>query len=303
MRIADSSIGTAGRPTLVVVGAATRDLAADDPRGWKLGGGVTYSAMAATRLPITVRALIGVDDAAASAQELETLRRAGVDLGLVRLASGPVFDNRRTPSGRMQFALEASDRLSVASLPAGWRAPDAALLAPVAAELSDEWSSAFAPETFVTLAAQGLLRRLHPGREVVRLAFERGPIVHRADAIALSREDVAGGAPPIRDWTRPGQHVLITDGKRGSLWLTRTEATLTGRYMPPLPQRKALDPTGAGDTFIAAWLAARLLVGDGWRAQAVASAMASLAVMSTSLEKSPTTTDLCRALLDLKRRV
>ena len=45
--MADSSIGAADRPTLVVVGAATRDIAADDPRGWKLGGGVTYSALAA----------------------------------------------------------------------------------------------------------------------------------------------------------------------------------------------------------------------------------------------------------------
>ena len=30
-------------PTLVVVGAATRDIDAADPRGWKLGGGVTYA--------------------------------------------------------------------------------------------------------------------------------------------------------------------------------------------------------------------------------------------------------------------
>ena len=52
--------------------------------------------------------------------------------------------------------------------------------------------------------------------------------------------------------------------------------------MPPLPPRKAVDPTGAGDTFVAAWLAARMLVGDGWRPQAVAAQRCgSLAVMST----------------------
>jgi sugar/nucleoside kinase (ribokinase family) len=300
--VADSSIGAAVQPTLVVVGAATRDIAPNDPRGWKLGGGVTYSAIAAARLPVRVRALIGVDETAATATELDAIRDAGVDVRLVHLASGPVFDNRRTPAGRQQFAVAASDKVPVSALPADWRAPDAALLAPVAGELSEEWSAAFAPATFVTLAAQGLLRRLHAGKEVVRLAFEHGPVIHRADAIALSREDVAEGAPPIREWTRPGQTVLITHGRRGSVALTRTRTGLTGHFMPPLPPRKALDPTGAGDTFVAAWLAARMVVGDGWRAQAVASAMSSLVVLSTSMHATPTTADLCRALAELKRR-
>ncbi len=144
------------------------------------------------------------------------------------------------------------------------------------------------------------MRRLHPGKEVVRLAFEHGPVIHRADAIALSREDVAAGAPPIRDWTRPGQHVLVTHGKRGSLALTRTDTGLRGRFTPPLPMRKAIDPTGAGDTFIAAWLAARMLVGDGWRPLVVASVMSSLAVLSTSLADMPTQADLCRELVTLR---
>jgi sugar/nucleoside kinase (ribokinase family) len=285
----------------VVVGAATRDIAADDERGWKLGGGVTYSAMAAARLGVRVRALVGVDAQAAAATELDTLRAAGVEVHLVRLESGPVFDNRGTPSGRQQFAVAASDPLAVTELPDSWRSPDAALLAPVAGELAEEWSMAFAPATFVTLAAQGLLRRLHAGKEVIRLAFEHGPIIHRADAVALSQEDVAAGAPPIRDWTRPGQLVLITHGKRGSVALVRGEgASLSGRFMPPLPRRKAVDPTGAGDTFIAAWLAARMLVGDGWRPQAVASAMSSLAVLTTSLSDMPTSGDLCRELVKLR---
>jgi sugar/nucleoside kinase (ribokinase family) len=288
------------RPTVVVVGAATRDIAADDPRGWKLGGGVTYSAIAAARVGVAVRALIGVDDVARTARELDTIRDAGVEIELVPLDSGPVFDNRRTPTGRQQFAVAASDQLAPGQLPSSWRAPDAALLAPVAGELGEEWSTAFAPATYVALAAQGLLRRLQPGREVVRLAFEHGPVIHRADAVALSREDVAGGAPPIEAWTRPGQQLLITHGKRGSVVLTRMEHGLRGHFMPPLPQRKAVDPTGAGDTFVAAWLAARMLVGDGWRAQAVASVLSSLTVLSTSLADTPSTATLCRELLKLR---
>jgi len=300
--VARSSIGTAVQPTLVVVGAATRDIAPDDRRGWKLGGGVTYSSIAAARLPVTVRALIGVDELAATAEELDAIRDAGVDVRLIPLASGPVFDNRRTQSGRQQFSVAASDLISPALLPEDWRAPDAALLAQVAGELSEDWSAAFAPATFMTLSAQGLLRRLHPGEEVVRLAFEHGPIIHRADAVALSPEDVAAGAPPIREWTRTGQTVLITHGRRGSLALKRTETGLAARFVPPLPPRKAVDPTGAGDTFVAVWLATRMLVGDGWRPQVVASVMSSLAVMTSSMSDTPSTADLCVALSELRQR-
>ena len=35
---------------VVVVGAACRDVAGNDRRGWRLGGGVTYSALTIARL-------------------------------------------------------------------------------------------------------------------------------------------------------------------------------------------------------------------------------------------------------------
>jgi len=298
--VADSSIGTTGpatgRPTIVVVGSATRDTAADDPRGWRLGGGVIYSAIAAARTGVCVRALIGIDSEAATAQELDMLRAAGVETELVPLTNGPVFDNRRTPTGRQQFAVAASDLLPAEALPSAWRTPQAALLAGVAAELGDDWATAFGPATFVALAAQGQVRRLVPGREVVRLPFAAGPLVARADAIAISREDVAMGAPPIRELLHIGQQLLVTHGKRGSLVLTRTASGVDGHFMPPLPLRKAIDPTGAGDTFIAAWLAARLLLGDGWRAQALASVMGSLATQARSVADMPTADAAATAL-------
>ena len=65
---------------IVVVGAASRDLVDDDARGWRLGGGVSYSALALARLGVTVRALVGVDGPAASADELDLLRGAGAQV-------------------------------------------------------------------------------------------------------------------------------------------------------------------------------------------------------------------------------
>ena len=58
---------SAGRPDLIVVGAASRDVTPDDPRGWRLGGAVSYASLAAARLGLRVGCVMGVDEPAAGA--------------------------------------------------------------------------------------------------------------------------------------------------------------------------------------------------------------------------------------------
>lgn len=295
------SIGGEGRPTLVVVGAACRDIHADDPRGWRLGGTVSYSSLVGARLGVRVRALVGVDDLAATASELDVLRDSGVDVQLVRLSKGPVFDNQQTLSGRVQLVHSTSDQIPVAALPLAWRGPNAALLGPVANELSDEWAAAFPRQTYVAIAAQGLVRALTVGKPVQTRPMRRNALVARAAAVAISAEDIAGGAPPVRELLRPGQELLVTDGAKGALHIQLDGTGLRGRYMPPLPPRDAIDATGAGDTFLAAWLATRMLIGDhDWRSLAVAAAMASLSVERQTIHETPTLADLCEVLVRLR---
>lgn len=297
------SIGVDDRPTLLVVGAASRDIHAPDPRGWRLGGTVSYGSLAAARLGVRVRALIGVDEAASTAAELDVLREAGVDIQLVPLSKAPIFDNQETADGRVQIAHSASDLIPVGALPDAWRTPTSALLAPVAGELSDEWAGAFPQPTFVALAAQGLVRALALGKPVETLPIRQNALLSRADAIAISAEDIASGAPPIRELLHSGQELLVTDGAKGALHIQFDGTELRGRYMPPLPVREAIDTTGAGDTFLAAWLATRMLIGDhDWRALAVAAAMASLSVERLTINEAPTRADLCEVLVRLRDR-
>src|SRR3954447_7116027 len=102
-----------GTPEVVVVGAACRDLVDDDPRGWRLGGGASYSALTLARLRPRGGAprLAGgrgagapapADDGAEAPTELRLVRRAGVDLRFAPGARGPVFVNVETPAGRLQ---------------------------------------------------------------------------------------------------------------------------------------------------------------------------------------------------------
>src|SRR6478672_7725494 len=153
------------------VGSASRDLTADDPRGWRLGGGVTYAALTTARLGLRTAALVGVDEAGAGAEELDLLRDAGVQLRLEGLAEGPVFDNQETPAGRVQVCHAVGRPLAVpSSLPAGWSTARAWSLVPVAGEVGDVWTGAVPDEAYLVVGWQGLLRDLAPGRRVTRHA-------------------------------------------------------------------------------------------------------------------------------------
>src|SRR5436190_1218145 len=78
-------------PDVVVVGAAARDITPGDPRGWRLGGGVTYGALALARLGVRTGVVIGLDPLARGAQELDLLEAAGAEIIRVPLVRGPVF--------------------------------------------------------------------------------------------------------------------------------------------------------------------------------------------------------------------
>src|SRR3954467_2921910 len=111
------------RPTVVVVGSAARDLVGDDPRGWRLGGGVSYSALTTARLGPPTGPLVGGDEAAASSSEIQLLRDAGVDVRLVPLEHGPVFVNIERPEGRLQLCEDRSDPVPASAVPPEWLPP------------------------------------------------------------------------------------------------------------------------------------------------------------------------------------
>ena len=294
------------RPVLLTVGAASRDLDARDARGWRLGGGVTYGSMVAARLGMRVRALVGVDETAAGAPELDLLRAAGVEVQVAPLARGPVFDNRQTPGGRVQHVHQAGDHISTDALPPSWRDCGALLLAPVCGELGDEWAAVVSAGVLVGLGWQGLLRRLVPGQPVEHLPLQPRPLIARADIALVSAEDVAAGGASLADLLpRAGQELAVTDGERGALHLRRTgvrRRDFAVRRVPALPAR-AVDPTGAGDSFLAAWCAARLAGAargrtvEEWQALAIGAAVGSAAVESDRLAGLPDVRALCRRLL------
>jgi sugar/nucleoside kinase (ribokinase family) len=283
-----------GVPTVVVVGSAARDLDASDPRGWRLGGGVTYGALACARLGLRTGALVGVDPLAKDAHELGLLEEAGVELVRVPLPSGPVFHNVEQPGGRVQTYLSDATPVPIAALPAAWREAPAWLLAPVAGEVTAEWAAVPTPEACVAFGWQGILRRLVAGERVTPLQPSPSPLLARIDICGISRFDVprhlelAG----LIGHLRPGARLLLTAGKRGGALLHLDAAgRIRGHAYPPIPARADIDPTGAGDATLASVLAGRILIGEeGWEARAtkLAALAGSLLVERVGLDAVPT---------------
>ncbi len=228
---------------------------------------------------------MGVDHAAASANELDLLRAAGADVRLVRLKAGPVFENLESDGIRVQHCLEPGDPLAP-HVPTAWRAAPAWYIGPVADELPADWAAIPPPGVLVVVGWQGLLRNLPRDGTVTRRPPSAGPLLERAAIVGLSRRDVDAdvGIDALAALLCPPATLLITDGAAGG---TLTEVLADGeqrtRRYPALQAARVVDPTGAGDSFLAALLAARLghpLAGSGRHGSALrfAAAVASLVV-------------------------
>jgi sugar/nucleoside kinase (ribokinase family) len=255
---------------VIHVGSSSRDLTPDDPRGWRLGGGVTYAALTTARLGLRTAAIVGVDAAGSTASELDLLRDAGVELQIVGLPEGPVFDNRETPEGRVQICHARGVPLAVPRLPDRWLAADAWSLVPVAGEVGDDWATAVPDGTVVAVGWQGLLRDLVAGERVRRRKPWPSALVRRADLVAVSHHDVDGSTKltDLGRFLHPGAWLVVTQGERGGLLMRIADDGPRDvvRYLPTAIDRE-VDPTGAGDTFLAALLASVLRPGLGGRSR------------------------------------
>jgi len=285
-----------------VIGSASRDVRPSDPRGWRLGGGATYGALTLARLGLRVGVVLGVDRPAAGAHELDLLRAAGVDLHLVRLPSGPVFQLAETAAGRSLRCDDPGGPLPVAALPPPWRAAPAWYLAPVADELPDGWA-AIPPGAIVALGWQGMLRTLEPGEPVRPRPAAPRALLRRADIVGVSTDDLQPGADlrGALGLLRTGTLCTLTRGWRGGLAVAVRPGAPRMRRFPAVPAAE-VDPTGAGDAFLAGLLAARVAPALAGRQPHLAAALrfaatvASLHVGAAGLAGVPTLAEVRDAL-------
>jgi sugar/nucleoside kinase (ribokinase family) len=289
---------------VVHLGAASRDLSDDDPRGWRLGGGVTYAALTTARLGLATAAAIGLDGLARTAWELDLLRDAGVEILPLDLAEGPVFANEERPGGRVQVAHTDGVRLPDSELPEHWQAARSWSIVPVADELPVSLATRIPDTALVAVGWQGLLRTLERGARVQRREPRPDPVLGRANVVGLSRNDVGRDIPltSLTGLLGDGARLAITDGAAGGEIVDVLAGLPAGRRAyPPISVPAEVDATGAGDTFLAAVLSAILTDGRGpvWPSDAqvrFATAAAAIVVSATGLQGVPADADAVRRL-------
>jgi len=267
---------------------------------------VTYGALTLARLGLRVGAVIGVDEPGSTAAELDLLREAGADVRLVHLARTPVFENVETSAGRVQTCVEPGQPLpaeALQDLPPDWQAASTWLLAPVADELPDAWASVPPPRATVGLGWQGILRELGRGLRVTRRPPRPSALVSRADVVGVSHQDVDPGTEieSLSHLLHPGATLLVTEGQRGGWRLTiGDDGPIARRRYPSIAADREIDPTGAGDVFLAAYLASGLipLGGSGRRGSdlRLAAAAASHVIEGPGLRGVPTLGQVARRL-------
>ena len=231
--------------------------------------------------------LLGVDGLASRAAELDLLREAGVDLRLVRLNRGPVFENLDVRGHRRQRWLSKSDQIPVSAFPSAWLGASGWLLVPVAGEVGEGWAKVPASGARIAVGAQGMIREFADNGSVRRVEPVPSALLRAAGLVCASLDDMSPGTE-LRRFSRlaPGAAVVLTGGDGGGVVLRGGELM---RYRA-IATNRMLDSTGAGDVLLAALMTAWLVAGELATSRAVrfAAAAGSCAVEGVGLAGVPT---------------
>jgi 1D-myo-inositol 3-kinase len=228
-----------------------------------------------------------MDEPAADATELGLLEAAGVSLRRVALEHGPVFENIEAGGHRRQRWLSESDAIAVSELPEEWRQAGGLLLVPVAEEVGEEWAGAMRPGIAFGVGWQGMLREFADDAWVKKVDPRPSALTAAAGLVVVSIDDLGGGTglESLRALA-PDAAIVLTAGEGGGVALGSGKPC---RYRA-VPAPAAVDPTGAGDVFLAALMTAWLATGEVATARALrfAAAAASCAVEGIGLAGVPT---------------
>jgi len=258
---------TAAAFDVCVLGHVTRDVIRDSAgTRTQPGGAAYYGAAALAQLGLRARLVTRL--AGADAALLDGLRELGVAIAVKESAETTVFEviPGEVPGQRTYRALSVADAFRPGDLE-GVRA-DAILMDPLTTHEGFaafmEAASAAAPR--VALDVQGFVRKflMPPVSEALvagaMAGLEHAAIV-KADAAEAAAITGESGAAAARALAALGvREVLVTRGGEGSLVFAQGRA----HDIPAFAPKHLVDPTGAGDSYLAGYLAARL-AGEGPR--------------------------------------
>jgi len=276
-------------PEFLTIGHVTRDEHADG--SFSLGGTVTFAAITAYRLGLKA-AIVTCADAELS-QALPA-RLPGIELAVHLSHATTTFVNSYQDGFRTQYLRARGETLHVEDVLQTWRGAPIVLLGPLAQELPSELVQLFPRHQGAIIAAtpQGWLRRWDEDGRVWPTPWSAAEtILPLLDVLILSHDDLlpfADGSRAEADemltsWAAYVPLLVATDGQHGATLFSRG---VTERF-PSYPTL-AVDPTGAGDVFAAAFLTHLYRNGDARAAVDFANCVASLSIEHQGITGIPT---------------
>lgn len=235
----------------LLIGHISKDLLDDHPDGFKLGGGVFYSGIAADALGAKVGILTSYPkDMHKAVSQGGLLKKFTIKNFLSRFAT--TFKNQYEKGARTQYLFSTAVPITGAGYLKSefgekYFKPSIVHLAPIAREIDSSVFNVLRAD-FVGATLQGWLRK-RDSKD--RVSFSNWPnyrnYLAKLDAAVLSQEDVAHNATLVKEFSKYAKVLVVTDGKNGCSVFEK------GRRQDFKPTRviKKTDLTGAGDVFAA----------------------------------------------------
>jgi pfkB family carbohydrate kinase len=265
------------------IGHITKDIVAN---GWVFGGAVTFSARAARALGCDVSVVT-------SCERGLDLISVLPDVAIVYQPSDrtTTFENIYMSNGRVQRLHAISDKLKIdlaQSLP---RPIDIVHLAPVAQEVDPAWIDQF-DGALIGVTPQGWLRQWDSAGRVKPIEWANAAeILRRAAATIISIEDIGGDESIAQQWAAIAPVLVVTRGKAG--------CTVFSAGQPidlAAPAVNAIDTTGAGDIFAAAFFVQLRRTHDPIAAGRFAVCLAAQSTTRVGIDGVPTRTEIEQCL-------
>lgn len=257
----------------LAIGHITIDKTKEGPR---LGGSVAYAALTAQALGMRAGIVT------AWAEELPLGPLEGIPIVNIGADQSTAFENSYTPEGRMQKILSQAPFLEYHLIPEAWRRPRILHLAPVAREVSPRILRYFTDST-LGLTPQGWLREWDETGQVRVAHWEEADLLlSGVDAAVIAREDVGYDPDQIERMAAACPIFAVTEGESGAKVYAHGE-----EHQIDAPAVEAIDPTGAGDIFAAAFFIRLHLTADAMDAARFASQLAARSVQRIGLDSVP----------------
>jgi len=270
----------------LTIGHLTKDLAGTS---YTLGGTAAYASKTALSFGLK-SALISANSAEL---DLETLN--GIEIIRKPSIEDTTFENIETPTGRVQILHDTAERILPEDIPGYLVHTPIIHIGPVANEVDEGVITEFADDCLIGITPQGWMRQRSSNGQVAYQPWQPTQVViQRADAVIISDEDVRNDENAINDYAQLLKLLVVTEGYNGARVYWHGDV----RHFSA-PRIDAIDATGAGDIFAAAFFIRLKATSDPWESAETAVRLASLSVTRKGLDGIPRPEEVQSRLIEI----